>query len=643
MTNSLSKIYDLRITLLNPNNWKYQDLYFHFFDSGIANKWIANFLRLKSSDHSFRERTYNSFGSLDSASQELRSLINTINSCYDIQIPFFEEFDQNNLSVLHTYFEQYGDRDQSVKNQELDSYFIKLNSMIHYLENKVNAKNRKYGHGSLVLASFDPRVDIELEDDECLTMLPTKNFGDLYLGYNTLGRNLQQAVYSLDSEILEKNRVNPQRYWSNEIMVSLLHTGNPADQLLHYGAKWKKLDADKNFSFGNFSKNREGYVVIGEMIPEQKDKLYSFAEGVDRSLEDYTAVHSVDLMFRKNFRDLENIKRIPSWKYPVKVQGPEIKEIRNEGMVYITWLLNNICNYSCRYCPEVLHNGKNVKYDWDLLEPFLEHLNIFYKDKIINFAFTGGEPTLSPFFPTMIKKIYELGHRSGITTNLSRTERYIEENFMYLDYASCSFHPAYEIKNSTQHDYLRKLALSSNITATNCRVMMDPEYWEQCMEFIEQIKELKIIDIQPVMIDSQYGFSSAVISPIDYTDKQLDWFAKFDYQRQLKRPDNPLYRIKENFSFAIFDKHDERISDPQTYINRGQTNFWNYQCMIGSESLFIDHDGKIQRANCGVTGKAGLLDNWKTIDWNRLKRPVSCTSLMCHCGTDVLISKKKVS
>ena len=639
MTISLSKIYDLRITIMNSDTWEYQDLYFHFFDSPIADKWIRNFLELKSNDHSFRERIFNPFGSLESASATLKSLTEEINSIYDKEIPVFQTFDQSELNQLHLFYEEYGQRSDSIRGKSLDGYFEKFNSLIHAVENKIRYKN-KLGIWSLI--SFDPRIDFELNDEDFSNILPILNFGDLYLGYNTLGKSLSQAVFANDKAVIENNSVNPQKYWSNEIMLCFVDNGNPANQLLRYKNKWKSLGADQHYEYGAYRKNKEGYIVLGEMIPEQKEKFFSFTQGVDKSLNEFTDIHSVDLVLRKPHRDLDNIKRIPSWKYPVKVQGSEIQEIRNEGTVYITWLLNNICNYACRYCPDVLHTGKNARYDWDVLEPFIEHLNSFYQEKNINFAFTGGEPTLSPFFPTMIKKIYDLGHRSGITTNLSRTLRYIEENFMYLDYASCSFHPAYEIKNHTDTLYLEKLKLSSTITATNCRVMMDPDYWNQTIEFMEKIKELKTVGINPVMIDSQYGYSSRIISEIKYTEEQLDWFSKFNYKKEYKKPDNEFYKIKENFSFAVFGDLEEKIIDPQAYINRGQTNFWNYQCMIGRESLFINHDGMIQRANCGVTGNVGTLENWMDINWNRLNHPVSCPSLMCHCGTDILVSKKKV-
>lgn len=639
-----SELYDLRITLLDSVNWQYKDLYFHFYRCDIADKWIINFLKLKSSDHSFRHRESLLGGvgvDTDAAISALVSVIHDINAQYDIVLPCCQEFTQENLNELHKYFEEYGQRMDFKKTIDLSDYFNELNVWIHRLEHILGGRNQNFR--MMMQISFSPRLDFELTKDDLAAVLPIIEFGEIYLGYNTLGRNLHQAVNAKDQQLIAGHGLSPQQCWSNEILLSLGDFGNKTQQLLRDRRKWKMCDIDRWYRFGDFAKNVEGYVPLATLINEQKDHLSSHSAGVDAGLSRFNRIHSVDLVHSRGKRNIEDRKRIPVWKYPVKVQGPKINEIHNQGTVYITWLLNNICNYACRYCPDVLHNGKNVKHDWHMLEPFVDHLNVFYQDKNINFAFTGGEPTLSPFFPTMVKKIYELGHRSGITTNLSRTNRYIGENFIYLDYVSCSFHPAYEFVNNTADAYIEKLKLSSEITSTSCRIMMDPNHWDQCIAFIDQLIRLESIAIQPVMIDPQYGYSSKIIENITYTDAQIDWFSQFHFEKKYVKPKNALHRVKTNFSQAVFDTLEkETIVDPQQYINRGQTNFWNYRCNIGRESLFINHDGKIQRANCGISGIAGTLDNWKEIPWDRLKESVSCTSVMCHCGTDVLISKKRI-
>lgn len=640
-----AKIYDLRITLMSTIDWTHYDLFFHFLDIPLADKWIANFLKLKNGDHDFRERTVNIAGlgvDVEHATTQLNDLIQRINSYYDVVLPLAVPPTQDMLSLLHTHYEGYGARTDFQKTEDSEQDFLNLNSYIHKMEGILIARDQPLE--MYILASFNPRFDFLLDDEDFKHVSPVNNPGDLRIGYNTLGRNLAQAVTAGDGELLKNNGISPQQYWSNEIDISLKPFRSSARQLLAYRKHWKNTNTE-NYHYGNFSENREGAIVIGEMIPEQRDRLFTYAKGLDQSLAKYNAIHSIDIMPARRFRDLDNIVRVPTWKPPHLVQGSLPVKITNDGTVNITWVLNNICNYACRYCPEVLHNGINPKYNWEQLTPFIDHLIEFYsKDsKTLNFSLTGGEPTMSPFFPTLIKNIYETGHRVGITTNLSRTVRYITENFVYLDYASCSFHPAYEFPNNTADQYLEKVKICSLNTSTNVRVMMDPLYWDQCINFIEQLKLIPGVGINPVMIESQYGFSSRPITDITYTPEQLAWFSDFNYSSEPIKKENQLHRIKDKFSYVHFVKSkEERINDPQDLINKGQTNFWNWQCNIGAESLFIDHNGSIQRANCGVSGKVGSIDAWQDINWDQLLQPVSCTSIVCHCGSDVLVSKRKV-
>ena len=48
---------------------------------------------------------------------------------------------------------------------------------------------------------------------------------------------------------------------------------------------------------------------------------------------------------------------------------------------YVTWVLNNVCPYSCVYCPEIVHSGKiKTYYDWEVHKEFLDFLFDYWKD-----------------------------------------------------------------------------------------------------------------------------------------------------------------------------------------------------------------------------------------------------------------------
>jgi hypothetical protein len=84
----------------------------------------------------------------------------------------------------------------------------------------------------------------------------------------------------------------------------------------------------------------------------------------------------------------------------------------------------------------------------------------------------------------------------------------------------------------------------------------------------------------------------------------------------------------------------ESLNSPQLLINKGQTNFFDFKCAIGSESMFIHQYGHIKRGNCEVGGIIGNVKDYANIDWNSLSKSVICDSVRCSCGADIPISKK---
>lgn len=676
--------YVVRMTLLDPNNFEKYDLYYKLFNIPLAKKWVKQFEQLKKGPQWFRERKKHSeYGKIDqSLVQKFNSLISIINSFYDQKLSFITKVSEDELNILHEAYALYGQRNQEkldkkywdhayklipagdpktliwpgiTFNEDMHDAFIKLNDLIHQTELFMNNEEQT-DNGFILVASFNPRIDIPLEEEDLPALKINLDFGDLCLGYNTLGKSLKHIVLDEDRESLEKGLVMPQETWSNEIFINMKGSNNHSWSQQNYYRKWKKVrPEDFGFQYGDTFKNREGYYCIGELVPEQTVQLW---DPVTRTLtfdfERFTDIHSVEIIHYKQAKKefLTPSKRLPQWKEPRPLLGKKVFQIENEKYSVVTWVLNDICNYSCRYCPDDLHNGKNYKQDnWENISAFIDHILEYLSadDKKVLFSLSGGEPTLSPFFPILIKHVYDLGHCVTVTTNLSRTERFIKENFKYLLGASCSFHPAFEFKNNTHNEFLKKLEIANSVTYVAVRVMMDPLYWDKTVEFIERIKKETSVDIEIVMIDDQYSSSSKKLLDISYTPEQLDYFKNF------KGPGNTYeekgYNKRKTYAergiikpLVYFDDGSRQPLYAQELINKGQTNFYGYKCDIGKSSIFIRQDGQIKKGNCMVGGKKwGTLSEWQSIDWYNFKQPIICTDLGCYCGGDVLIKKQKIT
>ena len=309
---------------------------------------------------------------------------------------------------------------------------------------------------------------------------------------------------------------------------------------------------------------------------------------------------------------------------------PVIKIQRHtKGLMVVTWVINNICTNACKYCPPNLHTGSNHHYDWENAKRFWQILLSKYPK--MHVSISGGEPTLSPFLLDFCKMVSDSGNKVGITTNLARTPRYMRTLAPYLEYCSASYHPSFEDKN-----FLEKALAAAEHTPTNIRVMMDSSYWDKSIKFLERCKQHKNITIETVkVIDWMPGNKAGR----EYSEDQLKWFENTDlFQDAEQMPKRKsTFKSTSNIIFADGEVLDSNGQE-QELINNGKTNFKGWRCNMGMESLFIQYTGKIYLANCFQGGVIGDINDPDNISWP--KDSVICEKDICHCTTDVLITKQ---
>ena len=668
----------IRVTLVDPNNWKPLDLIFDFENSSIAKKWAAHLVEIKNGPNTIRESSLKHTDNIDMEDMMygIHHSIDTINLFYDQPILKHSIADEKALNYWHECYEKYGVRlDKLLKedywssayqkipqdsilakrwpgitfNTEMHEAFISLNEFIHRIELfNIEKQTSPYPiSGGILTWSLWPRTDFELEESDWKNMVWEEKFGDFYLGYNTLGKNLSHIVLDQDNEAIDRGAIIPQTTWSTEVFVNLKKDVKSSYRLKIYKESWDNLKVSEktNHIFGEFIKNREGYIRIGSLNKECMEKYYDKAnEIVKIPFSKYSAIYNIEIISKEV---AESVERYPRWKpIPEKSKKQQIKVVNHTNM--ITWILNNACTYHCRYCPESLHSGVNTKWSWEVIEPFLDVVLKQYGHNTI-FSLSGGEPTISPFFSQLIRKIHEKGAVTGITTNLSRNERFIKDNHGFLQYAACSFHPSMVFPAGESQHFIDKVILSQEYTTTNIRVMMDPNYWEETLNFIEELKKQYIGSVSIVWIQDQYGSSEEKICELSYTKEQQKFINEWKWTKERLYPINYKHlselkkdqMLKKSSIYYYKDGTEKTSQAPQDLINLGETRYFDWNCNIGKESLFINNDGNITRGNCSVGGIIGNIESYKEIDWNSLTRSVRCTQGCCICGADVPISKVK--
>jgi organic radical activating enzyme len=306
----------------------------------------------------------------------------------------------------------------------------------------------------------------------------------------------------------------------------------------------------------------------------------------------------------------------------------KVKQVDNAPLL-LTWVINNICNNSCSYCPKELHAGKNHNYDWEHAKRFFEIL--FKKYPKINLSVSGGEPSLSPFFKELVEIFHNAGHTIGLTSNAAKPAYYWNEIAKFVNYICFSYHP-----ESPDENFIEKVKIASKNTIVTVRIMMHPQYWEHCVNLYNELcRDLLDFHIEPVKILPL--FDEIPKEVIEYTDEQLAWF------NSNPRKNGNVFRLSNKIiltdsTFYFDDDTVEKHSNIINYVNAGMTNFYGYTCEIGLKELYIHYTGQIQLGNCSTIGEGiGYIQDVDNIRWPT--EPVICNKNLCHCDTSVSINK----
>ena len=305
----------------------------------------------------------------------------------------------------------------------------------------------------------------------------------------------------------------------------------------------------------------------------------------------------------------------------------ELTEITaNHPVFQLTWSINNICTNHCRYCPKMLHSGKNHHYDWHHAERF--SLALMDRYPKIQLAIAGGEPTVSPWLKDLINLFLDRGHVVGVTSNGVRKAAYWQD--CRPDYVCLSYHAEYEEHTDWIMNAVKTQQLISHTTT---RIMMDPLRWEQCLKVYNTLQSSNL-GVEAVRILDWGGQSEQVT----YTVEQLEWFTRAVNKKPRVKATG---KIDYSATAHYFTGKKEYASGPwaNRLISKDQHYFTGWQCDIGLNSIFVQYDGSYRRGNCSQGGYVGRLTD------PILKfptEPVICELNHCHCTTDILTAKRLI-
>jgi hypothetical protein len=209
--------------ILDSNN-KVHRLLFNLYESSLAKRWRVlverNMLEGGSLHSSFINLT---FDKISEVITELNKIVLTINNLYDRTLPQFinlEVLDQQILNDLHEEYEIYGNRVDEFEPGILHDSFLRLNELIHTCEEMLITKDKPFIPMSVLADFFPVGIHEPLQDIDKLYLTTEFNWGKLYLGYNTLGKDWLEVQRHNDVDVILRNQVRPQERFAAEFWLN---------------------------------------------------------------------------------------------------------------------------------------------------------------------------------------------------------------------------------------------------------------------------------------------------------------------------------------------------------------------------------------------------------------------------------------
>jgi hypothetical protein len=214
----------IEITFIDHNE-TFHVLRYQLYNTRLANRWLEIIKQNQLCQDKYIHSTlYNFKGTdLESLLLQISDNIKEINKEYDILLPPINESNTytDYLNLLHSMFEHWGDRipeleAKDIHTETLQKNFYKLNVLIHMCEGAVLNQSITFPRMSATLDYYPQTIFLPIESLDLLSVTDQHSWGQLYLGYNTLGKDWLSTCGDNDIDLLNRETVRPQKRFAAE-------------------------------------------------------------------------------------------------------------------------------------------------------------------------------------------------------------------------------------------------------------------------------------------------------------------------------------------------------------------------------------------------------------------------------------------
>jgi hypothetical protein len=229
--------------------------------------------------------------------EKLNSIVLNINKYYDKQLPIFTntaEINRDTLNHLHEEFELYGERHQTliveqhyhtnvingnpkqwpgVKfNPDFHELWMQLNQWIHITETAWDIVDDKFPNFSCLVHIYPPVPGEPLNEIDKLFLDTNFEWGCLYLGYNTLGKDYSHTAQDNDVRVITNNQIKVQSLFSTEVWLNFeqVSADHKTEELKFWN--WYSLQSQEVkelIPIDNINKLALGRYYMGQLIYDE--------------------------------------------------------------------------------------------------------------------------------------------------------------------------------------------------------------------------------------------------------------------------------------------------------------------------------------------------------------------------------------
>jgi len=264
----------MNITFVDKFNKKHT-VQFWVYNTNLAKLWANLVLdNQREPTHkihaAFMNRTRDDIPEIHS---DLIKQIQIINLSYHKEIPTFPDkdvFSLDELNELHHMFEDYGDEQSNLEyDQSLHNSFLKLNEIIHTYEHALeDIPDAEFPDMSAVIDYYPQKFFIDIQERDKLFLVFNHRWGELYLGYNTLGKDWLTAASDNDIDLVARKQVRPQCRFAAEFWLNFTRDCDSSTKMQLFDKWYDSLDPElqETVPINNLNELTLGKFLIGEVI-----------------------------------------------------------------------------------------------------------------------------------------------------------------------------------------------------------------------------------------------------------------------------------------------------------------------------------------------------------------------------------------